>query len=269
MSHPKKILDELGVPPRKSLSQNFLISPHWAERLAAKATEPQPISEVWEIGGGLGALTVNLVARSPVPIRVFEYDKTLAPYLRKTIPGIDVVEGDFLTQDLSRYAASRVSVLGNLPYHISSPILFRLMENRQRFAQCVLTFQRELAERLIARPRTADYGAISILVQLRFRIEPLGIISRGSFYPEPEVDSEVLVMTPLADASMDDSLIERVVHAAFRHRRKTLVNNLSAEFVGRDLAISYLNQLGISPRARPEELSKDEFVGLTSLISTK
>ena len=228
MSHPKVLLDSLGAAARKSLSQNFLLSPHWADRLASEAADID-CDALWEIGPGLGALTRPLLEKAKVPVTLFEYDRKLAAYLRETFPQATLIEGDVLDQNLAaRSEGKRVSVLSNLPYHLSSAILFRLGELPSVPVQLVLTFQREFAERVCAKPRTPDYSALSVLLQLQFEIENLGIVPPGAFYPVPDVDSQALRFRPKGPPV--PAPLRALIKGAFQQRRKRLAGNLKRSF---------------------------------------
>jgi 16S rRNA (adenine1518-N6/adenine1519-N6)-dimethyltransferase len=149
MAHPKEILLKLQANARKTFSQNFLTSPHWADLLTRRATEMPEAEEIWEIGPGLGALTAQLLEMSTRPVRAFEIDRKLAAYLRETYPRLDLIEGDFLEANIRDIAPEKQSivVISNLPYGLSSPILFKLLEEKHRIRRLVLTFQKEYAER--------------------------------------------------------------------------------------------------------------------------
>ncbi|MBY0369503.1 16S rRNA (adenine(1518)-N(6)/adenine(1519)-N(6))-dimethyltransferase RsmA [bacterium] len=259
MSHPRTILDGLGAAARKSLSQNFLVSPHWAEKLALKALAV-PADAVWEIGPGLAALTTPLLKNAQVPVTLFEYDRKLSEYLRGQFPQVELVEGDVLEADLeARAAGKRLSVLSNLPYHLSSQILFRFAEFATPPVQMVFTFQREFAQRVVAEPRTSAYGALSVLMQLQFEVEKMGIIPPGAFYPAPEVDSEALCFQPRGKAL--GPAFRAMVRGAFQQRRKKLLGNLKKSSPGMDWEES-LESLGVDPNARAEELSPEQFFKL-------
>ncbi len=259
MSHPRAILESLGAAARKSLSQNFLLSPHWADKLATEAISIEA-DQVWEIGPGLGALTLPLLQKAKVPVTLFEYDRKLAEYLRATFPQVPLIEGDVLDQDLAGQAkGDRISVLSNLPYHLSSAILFRLSELPKVPVQLVLTFQREFAERVSAKPRTPSYGAMSVLLQLQYDVVSLGVIPPGAFYPVPDIDSEALRLRPKGPAI--SPVLRTMVRAAFQQRRKRLAGNLKKAFPSLPVD-SALEKLGISPNARPEELAPADYQGL-------
>lgn len=256
MSHPRATLDLLGAAARKSLSQNFLLSPHWAEKLSSAALDI-PADAVWEIGPGLGALTRPLLEKAKVPVTLFEYDRKLAAHLRETYPAIDLREGDVLDQDLAALAGGqRISVLSNLPYHLSSAILFRLAELPTPPVQMVLTFQREFAQRVNAKVRTPAYGSMSILLQLQFEIESLGVLPPGAFYPAPDVDSEALVFRPRGPHVTPG--FRKLVRGAFQQRRKKLTGNLKKALPGEPTE-EVLEKMGVDPNARAEELSPEQY----------
>jgi 16S rRNA (adenine1518-N6/adenine1519-N6)-dimethyltransferase len=256
VSHPKLILDSLGAAARKSLSQNFLISPHWAEKLVGAAMEA-PAEAIWEIGPGLGALTAVLLKQARVPVTAFEYDRKLSAYLRQTHPELDLVEGDVLDQDLETLSGGRkISVLSNLPYHLSSAILFKLAELPTPPVSLVLTFQREFAARVKAAPRTSDYGALSVVLQLQFHIKSLGVLPPGAFYPAPDVDSEGLQFTPV-EKTVPPAL-RKLIRAAFQQRRKKLSSNLKSVIPSGQIP-EIFSVLGINENARAEELSPQDY----------
>jgi len=226
------------------------------------------VEEFWEIGPGLGALTGPLLSRVSVPVRAFELDRKLAAYLREKFPRLDLREGDVNYADFAAVSPGRrIAVLSNLPYHLSSPILFKLFEEKARIARMVLTFQKEYAERLVARPRTPDYGALSVMCQLHFSLSSLGVLPPGAFYPVPGVASEAVLFEPKASVP-DIQLVGRVLKAAFRQRRKKLSSNLKQAYPTAN-AEEALAALGLSPTVRPEELSKEQYVALAALIKAQ
>ncbi|MBI4402916.1 MAG: ribosomal RNA small subunit methyltransferase A [Deltaproteobacteria bacterium] len=265
MSHPKQILLGLEARARKSLSQNFLLSPHWADQLASYAVNVSGVQEIWEIGPGLGALTQSLCSKATVPIRIFEYDRKLVPYLKNEFPTVTVVEGDFLKTDLAAVSsAENISVLSNLPYHISSAVFFKLLEIRHRILRMVLTFQKEFAERLLAPPGRHAYGALSVSAQLAFQIQSLGVLPPGAFYPPPAVSSEALLLEPKRVMPVPLEKVTAIAKAAFKHRRKKAINNLAAAFPKINFGDAFA-RLGISVNARAEEIPKESYVQLARL----
>lgn len=256
--HPKKKLASLEANARKSFSQNFLTSPHWVEKLATASIDPAA-DVIWEVGPGLGAITKKILEHAKCPVRLFEIDRKLAANLRQEHPNVPIQEGDFLETDIVKEAeGKKVSLLSNLPYHISTPILFMLLEHRVHFARLVLTFQREVAERVKARPRTSDYGALSVLVQTCFEIESLGIIPPGAFYPAPKVDSEALLLRPKPAGRVPYENLRKLVKQAFLHRRKKLSSNIS-NLADKERILKALTGLNHTENARPEELSPKDF----------
>jgi 16S rRNA (adenine1518-N6/adenine1519-N6)-dimethyltransferase len=264
MAHPKEILAQLEANARKSLSQNFLTSPHWAEKLSKSALEVYS-DEVWEVGPGLGALTKPLLQFTDRPVRLFEYDRKLSQYLREIFPSVPLIEGDFLKAPFLELLSDgkTVSLLSNLPYHLSSPVLFKCVEWKSQMRRLTLTFQREFAERLKANAGDDAYGGLSVMVRLHFDVESLGILPAKAFYPAPSIDSEALVFTPKKN-ELPPSL-EKVVRAGFAHRRKKLSRNLKNEYASVDWE-GALKNLGFSPDARAEELSPEHFLALAALV---
>lgn len=269
MSHPRDILLSLEANARKSLSQNFLVSPHWADRLTQAVIDTPNVDEFWEIGPGLGALTAKLLEKAGnTPVKIFEYDRKLSAYLRERFPKAQLFEGDFLQADLASLLSPsrRVGLLSNLPYHLSSPILFKLMEFKQSFPRLVLTFQKEYAERLYAQPGSKDYGQLSVLMQLSFHLQSLGTLPPGAFYPAPGVSSEAVWFEPRTLGEVPLESLSRVVKTAFQHRRKKVSGNLKQGFPNAPID-AILEELHIANEARPETLTKQDYLALTEKLS--
>jgi len=266
MSHPKSQLSSLGAKARKSLSQNFLSSPHWIQKLTDAALS-RPGARFWEVGPGLGALTERLLSLAKQPVTVFEYDRKFAADLRVRFPQIEVVEGDFIKVPIEERFPPEglVSFLSNVPYHLSSPMLFKLLEHRQHFTQLVMTFQKEYADRLTAHPRTKDYGALTLLIGEGFEIENLGILPPGAFYPAPSISSKALRLIPRPPGPVPLENLSRVVKAAFAHRRKKLISNLKSALPDAPVAETF-DKLGLSSNARAEELSREVYLEMTALL---
>jgi len=266
MNHPKTILFSIGARARKSLSQSFLKSPFWSERLVAALSDCEA-EEYWEIGPGLGALTSLLGLKTTKPIKLFEYDRKITEFLRRKFPRFEIIEGDFLEWDFPGTYPKKgnIAVISNLPYHLSSPIFFKLLSHRHWFKRLVLTFQKEFGDRLLGTPRTKSYGALSVLAQLHFKIDTLGILPPGAFYPQPEVSSQALILTPLPSTPLFG--VEKVVKAAFSHRRKKALSNLKEYFPDAPMA-EVFDRLSLSSVSRAEELTKEKFVELAKAISS-
>ena len=277
-SSPKILLQRLGLRPKKTLGQNFLVHPHQARRIV-DALELSSDETVVEIGAGLGALTVNL-AQEARRVVALERDPALARFLREDIfpeaPEVevlcqDVLQFDFL--ELSREVGQPLAVVGNLPYQITSPLLFKLMEERAALSRAVLMMQQEVGARLLAKPGTKEYGVLSVLLQYHFSSQRLFSLGPANFYPPPQVDSVVLRLTPaiISPPSRDPALLARVVKAAFGQRRKTLNNTLTARAatfgLSSDEMHRALTELSIDPVRRGETLSLAEFVALSNNIA--
>ncbi|OGR24823.1 MAG: ribosomal RNA small subunit methyltransferase A [Desulfobacca sp. RBG_16_60_12] len=275
---PKTLLQRLGLRPKKTLGQHFLLHPHQARRIVA-ALNLAGAETVVEIGAGLGALT-GFLAPAARRVIALERDPELARFLGEELlveaPGVEVICQDVLEFDfpgVAREAGRPLTVVGNLPYQITSPLLFTLIEQIAAVAQAVLMIQQEVGARLLASPGTKDYGILSVLVQYHFRVTRLFNLSPGNFYPPPQVDSTVLrlVPEPPVPAALDAALLHRLVKTAFGHRRKTLNNTLVAHAAAfgliPDEMRALLAQLNIDWERRGETLSVAEFVELGNQVA--
>jgi 16S rRNA (adenine1518-N6/adenine1519-N6)-dimethyltransferase len=212
----------------QKLGQHFLNNPAILERLAA-AVCPAPEPVVLEIGPGRGALTEFLLPRAGRVIAI-ELDPALAAHVRARFPGVEVVESDVLTADLGQWGP--VAVAGNLPYYITSPILERIFALGPLLKRAVVLVQLEVAERLVAQPGTRDYGFLTVETQVFTRPEMLFRVPPGAFSPPPKVDSAAVLLTPRPAPVEDVPGFLEFAGRCFRHKRKTLRNNL-LPFYGR------------------------------------
>lgn len=255
----------LPLSPKKHLGQNFLSDPNTARKIAA-AVRAGPGEPVVEIGPGTGALTEPLLDRFP-DLVALEVDPRAVAYLRAQLPALDVREADVLEADwaaLAEELGGPLHVAGNLPYYITSPILFGLLEAAPHVREAVVMMQLEVAQRLVAVPRTKAYGILAVQVQLRARPELLFRVSRNVFFPKPDVTSAVVRLDfgaapPAPD--VDAALLTEVVRAAFNQRRKTLRNSLSRWTREQNLGLPH----GWDG-ARAEELTPGEFVELARYL---
>lgn len=271
---PKTLLNRLGLRPKKTLGQHFLLHPHQARRIVA-ALHLTGEETVVEIGAGLGALT-GFLAQAAGRVIALERDPELARFLREDLlaetPEVEVICQDVLEFDF-REAGRPLAVVGNLPYQITSPLLFTLMRQSAAIAQAVLMMQQEVGARLLASPGTKDYGILSVLSPYYFRVIRLFQLSPGNFYPPPLVSSVVLRLLPetTAPAALDEALLHRLVKTAFGHRRKTLNNTLvsQAEAFGLSPAAmrALLAELNIDLKRRGETLSLTEFVEISNQVA--
>lgn len=239
--------------PRKRFGQHFLHDPRVLARIV-DAIGPQPGDVLVEIGPGEGALTRPLLERAQA-LHAIEVDRDLAARLRE-LPGLTLHEGDALAFDFARLPAG-MRLVGNLPYNISTPLLFQLARYADRVRDMHFMLQLEVVERMVAAPSTSDYGRLSVALQARFAMEKLFTVSKGAFRPPPKVESAVVRLTPLrAMLAIDEDLLRR----AFSARRKQLRNALP----GIDLAAA-----GIDARLRPENLSPADYARLSALIASR
>jgi 16S rRNA (adenine1518-N6/adenine1519-N6)-dimethyltransferase len=251
--------------PRKRFGQNFLKDQNVLNRIidAAQLTSGD---RVFEIGPGRGALTDRLLQAGP-PLTVVEVDRELAATLRQRgAAGLEVIEGDVLRLDWSELLPTPpYKLVANLPYNISSQVLFKVIEHRRSFSRLVLMFQKEVGERLLAAPATRDYGILSVLLQTWFRIDRIAKVPPAAFFPPPKVDSVVLCLAPLPTPRaviQDEECFRRVVKGAFAQRRKTLRNSLIGSGLASGRVDAALLAAGIDPGRRGEMLTIEEFAAL-------
>ena len=254
-----------GHQPRKRFGQNFLADARYVARII-DAIAPTRGDNIVEIGPGLGALTGLLVERAG-RIAAIEIDRDLAARLRDRF-ATDVVnlhETDALAFDFGALGPD-LRVVGNLPYNISSPLLFHLVGYAATVRDIHVMLQREVVARMTAQPATPDYGRLTVTLQCRFEITRLFTVPPGAFRPAPNVDSAVARLVPLRDRKPridDETLFARLVAAAFGQRRKTLRNALAA------LVDEHtLREVGIDPAVRGETLSVGDFVRLANALSS-
>jgi 16S rRNA (adenine1518-N6/adenine1519-N6)-dimethyltransferase len=255
---------------RHALGQHFLANRSVLQKIV-RVIAPAKTDVIIEIGAGKGALTFAL-AEEAGHVTAIEKDPSLLPFLReKEGPRLTVLEADVLDADfrevLKRAGArpGEAKLVGNLPYSISSPILFKALESKALFARCVFLIQKEVAERVCARPRSKDYAPLSILVQNAFEARLEFKVSPGSFSPPPRVDSAVISLTkrvqPLFPVA-DEVGFRALLWAAFAHRRKLLVKNLEMSGIARARVEEVYRLLGLAGNARAEELSIGQFAAL-------
>jgi 16S rRNA (adenine1518-N6/adenine1519-N6)-dimethyltransferase len=251
--------------PRKRFGQHFLADPHYIDAIV-DAIHPQPGDILVEIGPGLGALTQPLLARLP-HLHVVEIDRDIIARLQREIPAdrITIHAGDALRFDFGQIAP-RFRVCGNLPYNISSPLLFHLANWAGQTIDLHFMLQKEVVDRMVAPPSSPDYGRLSVMLQYRYWMDKCFTVPPGAFNPPPKVDSAVVRMIPHASLpfpASDEKHFGRVVTAAFAQRRKTLRNTLRDFISGEAIA-----GLGIDPGLRAENLGVEAFVTLANATQT-
>lgn len=251
---------------RRRFGQNFLVDSSYITRIV-QAIAPLPDDRMVEIGPGLGALTAPLVERLHA-LHAIEIDRDLAAQLVEQYPAdrLIVYQADALVFDFRALGAG-LRVVGNLPYNISSPLLFRMTELIASIRDCHFMLQKEVVDRMVAVPGSKTYGRLSVMLQYRFHAEKLFNVPAGAFRPAPQVDSALVRLMPHAvppAVAQDERLLGEVVARAFGQRRKTLRNAL-ADFA----TAQEISALGIDPGLRPERLSLGEFVRLANAVAGK
>ncbi len=255
----REILDRWAIAPRKRFGQNFLHDPAVCRRIA-ESVDAGPGERVVEIGPGLGALTLPLLDRG-AHVTAIEVDPRIADFLEERLAGHDrftLVRGDVLAVDLAAVDPESTSLIGNLPYSITGPLLGLLIEHAGRFEQAVLMVQREVAARLVARAGGRELGAPAVLLRLLYRVERLFDIGRGAFQPPPDIVSTVLRFTRIEGAVLDPALRE-AVNRAYRQRRKMLRKTLKGYVAPEAALAAALVEIGQSEAARPEDLAPEDW----------
>jgi 16S rRNA (adenine1518-N6/adenine1519-N6)-dimethyltransferase len=270
---PRDILKRHGLTPKHSWGQNFLGDADALEQItdALLLRKDEPVVE---LGPGLGHLT-RFLAATGARVTAVERDRDMVAVLEKeAIPGVKVVAGNAATVDFAQVAgAPEVVVAGNLPYHLTSSILFRVLEQRRSVTRAVFTLQKEVVVRLAAKPGGRDYGLLSVLLGLYFEAENILTLEAGRFHPPPKVDSAVLRLTRLPTPRapvLNDTRFIRVVKAGFAQRRKTVLNSLKSDrsLIPAELLPQALADAGIVPTRRAETLAPEEFAALERAMGT-
>jgi 16S rRNA (adenine1518-N6/adenine1519-N6)-dimethyltransferase len=248
--------------PRKRYGQHFLHDRGVIAKIVA-AVDPQPGDAIVEVGPGTGALTRPLLDRVP-HLEAIEIDRDLAARLEAEHPRLRLHRGDVLKFDFAQLPTG-LRVVGNLPYNVSTPFLFRLVEVADRLRDAHVMLQKEVVDRMVAAPSTSEYGRLSVMLQYRFEMRKLFDVKPGAFRPPPKVDSAVVRLVPRRGGlgAKDAAALARVVTAAFTKRRKTLRNAL-AGVVDED----GLRALGIDPRLRPENLGVPQYVAIANAVAS-
>lgn len=259
----------IGMTPSRSLGQNFLFDQNLARWIVAQL-DIQPGDHVVEIGPGLGSLT-EFLASTGATVTLIEKDDRLIEHLRARFesPGVEVVHGDAIEFDTRRLLGrGPLKIVGNLPYYVSTPIIGRFADPVLAPARMIFTLQRELAERLNAKPRTKEFGAMTICLGRRWKAQYLRTLPASVFYPEPKVESAVVMLEPRAREETppcDDALFDRLVRGGFSERRKQLRKNLERIEPGPDWR-AHIRSLGLAETVRAEELDLALWTQLTRAI---
>jgi len=264
--------------PDKRLGQHFLTDKNTINKII-DISGVDSSDNILEIGPGMGALTIPLSARVKSIVAV-EKDIRMADFLqellhKRNIDNVKIINEDILKADIPNISSNKknkLKVAGNLPYNISSPLLEKLISNKNHISRAFLMFQHEFAERLIALPGSRDYGAITVMTRYQASVTKLLEVNRNVFYPRPKVGSivvEVDMEKPYPSRAMDDNIFKLVVKGAFSQRRKTIKNSLkviSGDFSSEEI-INALKECGIDPGRRAETLHMDEFLCLSNTLA--
>ncbi|MBQ1703237.1 MAG: ribosomal RNA small subunit methyltransferase A [Oscillospiraceae bacterium] len=268
----RAVLPANGFTFSKSMGQNFLTAAWVPERIADECGAGAGVCAL-EIGPGIGCLTEKLCERAERVIAV-ELDKRLIPVLAQTLAGRDnltVINADVMALDLNSldFAGLRPIVAANLPYNITSPVITKLLSSGL-FSSVTVMVQREVADRICAEPKTADYGAFTLFCRYKAECRKLFNVPSSCFEPRPKVESAVvrMDMREKPPVSIDEKALFRVIRAAFNQRRKTLANALSSGIseLDKEKIKAAIEKAGLSPTARGEELSLEKFAALTQSL---
>jgi 16S rRNA (adenine1518-N6/adenine1519-N6)-dimethyltransferase len=253
------------VKAKKNLGQHFLNDKNIAFNIVDGLLSHSKVEDILEVGPGMGVLTNYLLNASERKIWAAEIDHESILYLQKNYPKLEnrLLEKSFLDLDFREFFQSELIVIGNFPYNISSQIVFKVLDNKELIPMLVGMFQKEVAERLSAKPGGKEYGIISVITQAYYQVDYLFTVHEDVFTPPPKVKSGVIRMTRKSELpNCNQSLLKTVVKTAFNQRRKKLRNAISSFGINDE-------QLGLFAGKRAEELSLQDFVDLTNLVQEK
>ncbi|MGE7984627.1 16S rRNA (adenine(1518)-N(6)/adenine(1519)-N(6))-dimethyltransferase RsmA [Solibacillus sp. NPDC093137] len=276
----KEILEKYGFSFKKSLGQNFLIDPNILRNIVSHANLTENSGAI-EVGPGIGALTEHL-AREAKKVVSFEIDQRLLPVLEDTLSPYDnvkIVHSDILKADVAQVIEEEmpgiedIMVVANLPYYVTTPILMKLLNDRLPIRGFVVMMQKEVADRITAKPGTKAYGSLSIAIQYYVTAEIAMVVPKTVFMPQPNVDSAVIRLIKHENPPVkviDEDFLFEVSRASFAQRRKTILNNLQNGLVNgkqnKELILQALEEAGIEPSRRGETLSIQEFGKLADCL---
>lgn len=273
-SRTKEILAKHDVFAKKNYGQNFLIEPSVVEKIARSAIGEKKCV-AFEIGPGIGALTQYLCEYAQKVVS-FEIDERLPEVLKDTLQEYDnfeIVLQDFLTIDLNawvekyRQEGYEVVVAANLPYYITTPILFKIFEAEANISSITVMMQKEVADRFYAKVNTKDYNALSVITQYRCEVSPVMKVPKNVFMPKPNIDSAVLQFRfKQRNENIEEEVFFEMVKACFKQRRKTMLNNFGEYLQDKAKAMALLEQANIDPKRRGESVSLAEFLVLYEVM---
>ncbi len=265
---------------KKGLSQNFLVDDSYLQKIVDAVSQKPTALPIVEIGAGAGFLTEKLL-RADYRVTAIEIDSKMIrqlQLLQQQYPQLQIIHQDVTTQDLDSLVAPRGIIVGNIPYHLTGPILFQItgeLSNpdyplRKHLEKAVLMVQKEVGERLTAKPGDSSYSQLTLQAQFWFQVTPLITIPKNAYYPSPQVDSMVIQLIPReipAITVQDLAFFSRLIKQSFLHRRKTLLNNLKIAGFGTDTQLKLLlEQLNIPENYRPQSVSMEKFGALANAL---
>lgn len=259
----KQRLEAHGFRPTKTFGQHYLVSLKVIERIT---NQLDGLGSVLEIGPGPGVLTAPMSQN--LPVLAVEIDERILPVLREMAPDAEILNADALKLNLPTLIADMpkpVGLVSNMPYNITGPLLTRFGAMWQEWDRCILMMQKEVAQRILAKPGHRDRGSLSLFIQLRFDVKSVVDAPAGAFFPPPKVDSRVLRFQPRTDSpllTINAGRAEEIAQMMFQQPRKTLANNLSSLGV-----TTWLEERGLSSTLRPHEISEEDFVALVARYS--
>lgn len=276
----KAVLDKYGFTFKKSLGQNFLIDTNILRKIVKNA-ELTKMSGAVEIGPGIGALTEQL-AKVCKKVIAFEIDHRLIPVLKDTLspyPHVSIIHQDFLKANVNQVLRDyfsddqEISIVANLPYYITTPIIMKCLEDKLPFKNMVVMMQKEVGDRIVAKPGTKNYGSLTLAIQYFTTAEIVLHVPKTVFIPQPNVDSVVVRLRkrekPIVEVK-DESFFFKVIKSSFGQRRKTILNNLTNSFEQgkekKELILACLNLAEIDPKRRGETLTIEEFAKLSDVL---
>jgi len=272
MTNPAKIMKEFGYFPKKEFGQNFLVDPSTPEMIIRKSGIEKG-SNIIEIGPGLGALT-KAAANSANFVFGIEKDKRLVPILKSELEknsfsNVEIINQDILKTDLESLLSTTKKnyLIGNLPYNISSQIIFLAVDHKKKIDKCVFMLQKELAQRIAAPKGTKDYGRISVVLKYHADLKIIARLKPSLFYPRPKVDSSVILVDFNKENKIkaaDEKLFHEIVKLSFGHRRKTLRNSLGKGVRDKSVLEEIFTSLDLSLSSRGEDLDLEDYIMLTN-----
>ncbi len=252
------------IRPVKSLGQNFLRDENILKKIISEIN-PQSKETIVEIGPGEGALTKHLL-QSDAELTAVEYDSRAVEHLKAHYPQLKIIHQDFIKFDLSSLNCNELRIIGNVPYNITSPIIFKMIENKNLVKDSVMMIQYEVAKRITSSIGTKDYGILAVLINTFAETKLCFKVSPNVFYPKPKVDSAVIHFhfNKVIDNELNEKLYMQLVKASFNNRRKTLKNSLS-----NSIFHTYdLSKIDFDFSKRAEQISIPEFINLAKIINT-